>query len=283
MYLNSQQPERNINFLIYGNSGAGKTALGVSAPQPLILLSERQGFETVRDHARRLNVPMPPTFWINKRTDLGAVINILQTEHTAPIVKMIETLAPGMNPAMIEAAAKALPYVKPRTVVIDSLTDMMQLVWDGIVEQSPLKPAKDGLPDTTMRHWGTMATRGRAFLRACRDLPYHVVLLALLDDRETDGERHIQPQLPMRSLPAITGATCNAIGVARVSARRREGEQTELVHAVQFAGPDNMLTKPMRPLRDVEVPNVSDWISRIDAQQATDSTNNTHNQETTNV
>jgi hypothetical protein len=264
MYLNAQQPERNLNFLIYGATGSGKTALGVSAPQPLILLSERQGYETVRDHSARLGVPMPPTFWIQNRSDLATAMQVLQSEHNEPILKLIDKLAPGMTPAMLDSVRATLPYVKPRTVVFDSLTDIMQLVWDGIVEQSPLKPAKDGLPDTTMRHWGAMATRARSFLRMARDLPYHVVMLALLDDREIEGERHVGPSLPMRSLPALAGAACNAIGVARVTVKREQGKETTLLHSVQFAGPDNMITKPLRPLRDVETANVSDWITRCE-------------------
>jgi len=262
MFLNEQQTERNLNILVYGQTGAGKTALGVSAPDPLILLSERQGFETVRDHAKRLGVPMPPTFWIKDKNELAKAVHVLQSDD-APIAKLIGDQLPE---AEAKAAIDALPYLRPKTIVFDSLTDIMQLIWEGIVEQSPLKNAKDGLPDTTMRHWGAMATRGRSFVRMCRDLPYHCLFLALLDDKEVEGERHIGPALPMRSLPAIIGAACNAVGVARVAAKRKSGEETVMVHSVQFAGPDNVMTKPLRPLRDVEVANMTSWIKRLDNQ-----------------
>lgn len=268
MFLNQEQPERHTNILVYGQTGSGKTALGVSAPDPVILLSERQGFETVRDHAKRLGKPMPPTFWIKDRTQLAHAVGALQGATDEPIPALLDLLASTDGAA--EAAKKTLTYVKPKTVVFDSVTDIMQLIWDGIVDQSPLKKAKDGLPDTSMRHWGAMSTRGKSFIRQCRDLPYHCLFLALLDDREVEGERVVGPALPMRALPAMLGAACNAIGVARVTAKRKTDAETEMVHSVQFAGPDNMMTKPLRPLRDNEIPDMTHWVYALNNEQETD-------------
>ena len=265
MYLNQEQQDRNVNVLVYGTTGTGKTALGVSAPDPVILLSERQGFETVRDHARRLGKPMPPTFWIQNREQLAHAVHCLQVEAD-PIPAMLALLMKDKSESVAKAVA-TLPYKRPKTVVFDSVTDVMQIIWDGVVEQSPLKKAKDGLPDTSMRHWGAMSTRGKAFIRQCRDLPYNVLFLALLDDREVGEEdersRVIQPMLPMRGLPSMLAAACNAVGIARVRAVRKKDEQTEMQHTIQFAGPDYMMTKPLRPLRDVEAPNMSQWLDRL--------------------
>jgi len=277
--LNQEQIERTINLGIYGTSGTGKTTLGVTAPDPVILLSERQGFESIRDAAARLKKPIPPTFLMQHRDALGQAIAALQKgvgssgsngKSAEPLVRLVEQFVPEDKQ---KQAIADLPYTTPKTVVLDSCTDMMQLVWDHILEQSPQKTAKDGLPETNMRHWGTMKERGNALLRAVRDLPYHSIYLSLLDDRETgegdEKNRVVQPQMPMRALPGMLAASCNAVGITRVKRLHEKGKDMELQRWVQFAGPDFMLVKPLRPLKDQEEPNVSKWIAKLDKKHTT--------------
>lgn len=263
MYMNTQQPTRLWKILVYGPSGVGKTHLGCTAPDPVILLAERQGFETVRDAAQRLGKPLPPTFWMRTRTDFGEALKMLQGPE--PIRTMAAHFAPGEQ--------VQLPYTQPQTVVIDSVTEMMQLVWDHLMDQAPPKTASDGLPDMSMRHWTAMRDRSGALIRACRDLPYHVLLLAGIDDREVgeedQKERQVTPACPMRSIPALLAHACNGVGVQKIrrrwiaDAKAEGGRREETERYVQFLAPSFVLAKPLSPLRGEENVDASDWFRRL--------------------
>lgn len=273
MLLNTQQDERLWKVLCYGESGVGKTHLGVTAPDPVILLAERQGFETVRDAAHMLGKPTPPTFWMRNLQDFRTAIQVLQNDP-APLATLVQRLAGDATEEEVDAEMESLPYVRPKTVVIDSCTEVFQLIWDNLLEQAPPKTAKDGLPDTSMRHWSAMRDRASGLIRTCRDLPYHVLFLALLDDRE-QGEaeqktRIVQPQAPMRAIPSMLVAACNAAGVVRrdrvtvADENDPSGRRIEVRRSVRFLCPSFVLAKPLHPLAPEEVPDVSDWFRRLE-------------------
>lgn len=274
MLLNDTQPQRFWKFLIYADSGSGKTHLGVSAPDPVILLGERQGFETVRDAAKRFKKPMPPTFWIQKKQDLIDAMRILATD-AVPVAGLIKHFAPDEETAKRQIAA--LPYTAPKTVVFDSMTEFANQIFDSLTEEAPPKMAKDGLPDISMRYWGAYKERVSRFIRAARDLPYHCVFLALKDDKEVgDGDeksRVICPMMLGRATPAMLEGATNAVGTINITRKyvtKKKGDeevrQQKLIRSVQFTGPSFMHTKPLAPLEDTEVPSIEDWIKRLNAQ-----------------
>lgn len=271
MLLNAQQPGRLFKLLVYGESGVGKTHLGVTAPDPVILLAERQGFETIRDAAQMLGKPVPPSFWIRSRDDFADAIRALQSE-SEPLPAMVAR-AMKDDPEAAEKTIAELPYTKPKTVVIDSMTEIFQLLWDHMLEQAPPKTAKDGLPEVGKRHWGTMRDRAQAMIRTVRDLPYNVLFLALLDDREVgedeQKERVVQPQAPMRAIPSMMVAAVNAAGVAKRDRLTRMDPATgdrvvEIRRYVQFLCPSFVLAKPIIGLDGDEEPDVSAWLAKLD-------------------
>lgn len=284
MLLNASQLIRFWNLLIFGPSGVGKTTLGVTAPDPVILLAERQGFESVRDAAARLGKPVPPTFWVRTRDDVAKCVAAFQSE-VFPLAVLArwfggeselkdgESLSAEQETAIAEAVA-ALPYTQPKTIVCDSVTEMFQQVWDHILTQAPAKIAKDGLPDTNMRHWGAMKERCAAFIRSFRDLPYHVIFLALEDDKETGDDdarqRVVGPATPMRTIPGMLAAACNAVGQAQIRTVRQadekapDGVRNDLVRYVRFFAPSYVLTKPHERLAADEQPDVSKWFAQME-------------------
>lgn len=264
MLLGADETVSGVEFkaLIYGNSGAGKTTLGVTAPKPLFLLAERQGYQSVRAAAQRLGVPIPPTFYVSDVRQLIAASAILRdAKDPTPIKTLAAKLYPGTK-------LPPLPYDKPETIVLDSVTEFFQLVSDGIDAITGVKKGRDGLPTKPERYWGVLSDQCWKMIRDFRDLPYHVLFLALMDDRtietENSVERVVGPLAPMRKIPGRIAAAVNAVGAIHSKMVRVEGEQDKRhVHEVYFTGPEFMLTKPFRPLRDEEEADFGKWIQTL--------------------
>lgn len=287
LFLNETKNEEWVKCLVYGKSGTGKTTLGCTAPKPVFLLSERQGWDSIRKAAKALRVPTPPTFLIQTSKDLNDAVRALNSKDPLEtLVKILvwndeerTAIAEGRKPdkdkasRLADAMIKALPYTHPETIVPDSITDMFRLESDAIDEISPPKVGKDGLPVKAERYWSALRERCERLVRRFRDLPFHVLYLALLDDR-TVGEddqktRQVGPDAPMRALPGAVMQCTNMVGIMSVSlklvapTKENRDPQAVIKHWVRFTGPDWMMTKPNRPLRDVEVPNFSAWIHTL--------------------
>jgi hypothetical protein len=237
-------PASHLKALIYGKPGVGKTNLAVSAPKPLILLSEAQGLVHVRGAAERLGKAMPQTLLIESVDDLRASLKALMGNKEKPL------------------KIGGIELEWPETIALDSLTDYGHLVKQEIREQSPPKPGRDGLPVDAQRYWGVMGDRMTNLILAFRNLPFHVVFLALLDDREEGEEdakvRVVGPDMPMRKLAGVVAAAVNVIGIAT-----RGTKEGEPVYSVVTNGPDYMTLKPYRPLRNKEIPDMTYWIDRL--------------------
>lgn len=260
MLLNDSAGSRVLKVGVYGPSGSGKTTLGVTAPEPVILLCERQGWDHIKDAAARLGKPTPPTYLIETIDQFREAVRILRDpDDKAPLKRLNEK----------HGSKAKLPYDKPQSIVVDSVTEVLKLIVDGIDKQSPRKIASDGLPQVSDRFWGALTTRGDGVFRSIRDLPYHTITLARMIDKEIgegqDKSRLITPMLSMYKFAEEWMSTCNAVGIAYKERELREKEDDLYHFKVRFTGPAYMKCKTLRPLRDTEVPNVTDWIARWEA------------------
>jgi hypothetical protein len=251
--------ERYLKALVYGRSGTGKTGFGVSAPKPLILLSERQGYVHIVDAARRLGKPVPPTLYVETIVDYRNVARALHGDKSKPFVVRDEHGA-----TLLELAEW------PETVVIDSLTDACHRLVDDIRRRSPPKDGKDGLPVDSERFWNVLADSFQKLVHTFRDAPMNALFLCLLDERvqrddnDVETSRWVGPQLAMRKMPGVIQASVNVVGVTyrKVGPKGADGERS-LIYGVMTNGPDWMDLKPYRPLRDAEVMDFASWIRRI--------------------
>jgi hypothetical protein len=158
----------------------------------------------------------------------------------------------------------------PESVVLDSITDIAEMISAEIREQSPPKTGKDGLPVDSERYWNVLSDRAAKLIRAFRNVPLHVLFLALLADKEIgegdEKSRWVGPQMPMKSLPNVIMAAVNVVGVTyrtRSKTVDAKTKQRPMVYGIATTGPDHMQIKPYPPLRDSEVTNFTSWVKRI--------------------
>lgn len=260
--IDQAKGERFLNVAIYGKPGTGKTSMGVSAPKPLILLSEAQGMLHVEQAAQRLGKPIPPVLYCDHLQDYRNVARALWGSREEPF-RVFETYEEGGE------KKRKLKYELsewPESVVIDTLTDVCRLAISEIREQSPPKAGKDGLPVDSQRFWNVLGGRIDQLIFTFRDAPCHTVFLCQVDDREVGDEdekrRQMTPDLATRK---HASTLCSAVNVVGYSYRRelRGKGQAELQYGVMTVGPEYMMLKPLRPLRDIEVPNLGNWIDRV--------------------
>lgn len=279
MFLNAVQRAPAYKVAIYGPPGTGKTHMGATAPDPVILLLEKQGFETVRTAAKMTGRPMPPVFWIRNADQLRRARAILASSDAEPLVAMMrdETL---LTPADVlafnldrDALIASLPYKRPRTVVVDSITEACEMI-AGEVDAHGGTETKDGLTYRKLRAWGPIADKCTGLIRAFRDLPFHVLFLALIveDNLGSDDEPdvHHRPALPGRKLWKILIGSVNACGLARLRyVVEEDGEEGKKAarraqRFVQFITPDHIASKVASPLRAIEPADASAWFAALE-------------------
>lgn len=257
-----------IKAAIYGKPGTGKTSLGVTAPKPLILLSEAQGLVHVRQAAKRLGVPVPPTFFIETMEDYRNWHRALRGDRSKPLVLKERHKNPQTQEVEEIQVLELADW--PETVVVDSLTEAANLIVNEIRWLSPPKKGQDGLPVDSQRFWNVLSDKFRALVYGFRDLPMHTLFLGLSDDR-SDGDddakvRNLTMDLPMRKLPALVSSAVNVVGYSYRKEVRAANKPTQLQYGVMTTGPEYMMLKPFRPLRDSEVSNFSKWVDMVRGQ-----------------
>lgn len=169
-----------IKGLIYGQPGAGKTYLGCTMPEPIILLTEG-------DVAR-------PTI-LRAQKDLGKKVPIW------PI-------------ASVKDLEQAYLYLRNgdhsfKSVVLDSITDMNRIVMEEAVGSAKARKAEHDPDLLDIKDWNRVDQRMRKILRSFRDLDMHVLMLALAGEVM---EGITGPALYPKGLRTEAAALFNCVG-----------------------------------------------------------------------
>lgn len=258
-----------IKALVYGAGGTGKTWLGATSPDPVILLLEQHGYESIVQSARLRGVEPPPVFWIRSVAALAEAIKILGTNTSDPIAALVRSsnVVPDLTQEERNAAIAALPYVVPGTVVLDSLSEASDLIEADLDASLGERLDKDGLPFRPVSAWGVVMDRVLGLVRKMRDLPYHVLMLALVSEREIgeglDKVVTVGPLVATAKLSHQIVPLVNLAGIMRSTMRPAEGGGVEIVRAVQFIAPSSVVTKTMHGLAEYEAPSFGAWIARV--------------------
>lgn len=237
-----------VKLLVYGPSGAGKTSLLATMPDPLIvLLTEKHGAMTIK----RVN-PKAKIIFIEDK--------VLCACHDVPIKKCPDG---GKRTRVIKAQdvlygtlddlrTKEHPF---RSVALDSLTDMQQIL---------LSDMKGGQPgaDVSLKQWGKLIDKTKHLIKSFRDLNMHVGVICLSDEVQDNTNRLVyRPALAGKKLPG------NIIQYFNLCCFQRKTRDAEAVGGAVYEsvfdwGPE-YYTKTSPALNPVEPPVIRNIVDKI--------------------
>lgn len=170
-----------VKALFYAPPGAGKTYLGATAPDPIILLSEVEVSKpTLKLAAQRLGA-RPRIIVIESLDDVEAALDFLEKENHGA-----------------------------KTVVLDSATDLNRFIVRHMVREGMLRKSTHDPDVPEMGDWFRVEERTRHYFRRLRDLPMHVVVICLLTDVRDD--MLVAPALQPKRLMYEASAYFNLVG-----------------------------------------------------------------------
>jgi hypothetical protein len=186
-----RQTRANINLLIYGKPGVGKTYLAaladhVPAMRPCLYLNIEGGDMTLRHAAPE----------IRKIPEEGSL-------SWAQLEGIYNTLARQCYNG-VESGEFA-----PRTVILDTLTELQKMnmsqIMAELISREPEKQWDPDIPD--VRRWGKNIEQIRKWVRKYRDLPLNVIMTAheQEDKDNMTGLVHHRPQLSGKLSNEVAG------------------------------------------------------------------------------
>lgn len=229
MYL--EKKNAAVKGLIFGESGIGKSWLCAASPNPVVILTEKNGITSVA--------------------------------HSNPNAIVIECLtADELFKVILDAQDKKLSAededgqiheIEFDTLVIDSLTEAQRLIRDRIL----LKAKRD---EMILKDWNTLANHMQKLVRAIRDLPCHVICTALQEElyEDSTGTRFVRPQFDGKKTTQQISQYFNFVGWLF----KKDGgvsSSTELMpRFLMMDGPSRIMCKPAHPVVGViENPSIS--------------------------
>jgi hypothetical protein len=230
-------------ILLLGKPGTGKSWGASTAPKPLIVVTEKNGIQSIR-HAN-------PDAIIIDVHDQTAEDDDGKEYKVRPITVVRTVMKAAIKGTLHELVGQPI-----ETLVFDSLTDTQRLFRDEIAGQ-------DG--NMSKRDWGTLADRFRLFLRALRDCPYNYIGIALVNSEleEATGIRHLVPAFQGGSTRNEIGQWFNIIAhMYKKTTTDGDGLETT-IHRAMLDGPSNYMTKSQHPLRGTLDPDLTDWIRQL--------------------
>jgi phage nucleotide-binding protein len=208
----SEKKSQHLSLLVYGAPGSGKTWLAGSAADAgvsTLVLDAESGTMTIRD----------------SNADVLTIDSMRTLRESYREIK-----------AAIDAGTFAYDLV-----VLDSLTEIQKLHIDEL--------SQGGTKPLAIKQWGEVIDSTRRTVRAFRDLPCHVLVLALSKEVSDDGGGgdtiiRVRPSVHGSSLPHELGGFFDVVGYAGIS----EGK-----HMIAFAGSERVMAKDRsRTLSTVE-------------------------------
>ena len=194
----------NLKILLYGDSGAGKTYASVTAPKPLVLLTERNGLVSI--------------------------------QHSNPdAVVAIASNASEVRKIFQDILKNGLKKWGCETLIVDGLTEIQRMFKDEILEKS-----KKNL--FSLQNWGELTETMRKFMRMLRSLDCSVVCTALSSYQQEEDTSRILPCFEGQKTAQEIAQFFSAVGfVYRKEEKTDKGIKYH--HKIMFEGATRVLCK----------------------------------------
>lgn len=173
---------QTLAAVVHGESGAGKSYFGGTAPSPRLILDAEGGSRFIRSNRKSIKWnPLKETVPSDDGAWDACFVNILEWQS---LYAAYEVLASGNHPF--------------KSVIVDSLTEAQKRLVDQI----------SGVDQPSLQEWGVVGRHLEDMVRKLRDLTFHatnpvsVILLCLSHLRDGQTRPFLKGQLEL-SLPAF--------------------------------------------------------------------------------
>lgn len=193
---------QTLASVIHGESGAGKSYFGSTAPGPRLILDAEGGSRFIRANKRKVTwkplIDPPPT--VDGTWD-ACFVDVFDWKE---IYAAYQWLASGQHGF--------------QSVIIDSLTEAQKRLVDDVA----------GVDQPTLQDWGTIGRHFEDIIRKFRDLsrhstnPVNVIMLCLSHLRDGETRPFLKGQLEL-SLPAFV----DVVGFLYTQVSTTDGNQLE--------------------------------------------------------
>lgn len=231
------KPESRLaRILVFGAPGAGKTHFATSYEDVVVLELEEQGVDTIESANPHALMHGSAPRNIAKFKDVRALLRAIQDGNDHELRK-------------IDAESKAAGR-SGLVLVVDSAFELQNEQIDDLLGSRT---------QMTKRDWGNLATRQRPLYRSMRAIPYHLVVLSLVDWTQ-DDERGRQLG------PLVKGSLAKEIGgyfnMSMYAYKRRNNEGV-VEHYLISEGSESLQTKPYGALAGVLRPDLGGILAVI--------------------
>lgn len=232
----SRPEDRLARILAFGPPGAGKTHFATSYEDVVVLELEEQGVDTIESaNPHALMLGSAPRN-IAKFKDVRSLFRAIQDGKDAELRK-------------IDAESKAAGR-SGLVIVIDSAFELQNAQIDDLL---------NGKTQMTKRDWGNLASRQRTLYRSMRAIPYHLVVLSLVDWTQDDERGRQLGPLVKGSLAKEIGGYFNL----SMYAYKRRNSDGVVEHYLISEGSESLQTKPYGAIAGVVRPDLGGILAVI--------------------
>lgn len=226
-YLENKQAA--VKGLIFASAGTGKTWLAAASPNPVVVLTEKNGITSVA-HSNPEAI----------------VIECMTADELFDVI--VDAKDGKLEAEDDEGNVVSIPF---DTLVIDSLTEAQRLIKDRILK-------KANRDDMILKDWNTLANHMQRLVRAIRDLPVHVVCTALQEElyEDSTGIKHIKPQFDGKKTTQQISQYFNFVGWLY----KKEGSNANGIapRFLMLDGPNHIMCKAAHPVvGTIENPSIT--------------------------